>query len=124
MITNILLGTHDLRRAEVFYNELLAEFGARQVMKNARSILWKTPDSPVGIALCLPFDGQPASSGNGTMIGLKGQSAQNVTDIYNKAIGLGASCEGPPGERRPGVFAAYFRDPDGNKFGLFYTPRG
>ncbi|GAB3027008.1 VOC family protein [Bowmanella dokdonensis] len=121
MITNILLGSNDLKKAERFYDALLTEFGARQVMKNDRSILWKTPDSPVGIALCVPFDGQPASSGNGTMIGLKGKSPRNVTDIYNKALAMGASCEGPPGERRPGVYAAYFRDPDGNKFGIFHT---
>lgn len=35
------------------------------------------------------------------------------------ARSLGAPCEGPPGERFPGFYAAYFRDPDGNKLNAF-----
>jgi hypothetical protein len=34
-------------------------------------------------------------------------------------MSVGASDEGASGERFPGFYAAYFRDPDGNKFNAF-----
>lgn len=121
MLTNVLLGTNDLVRSESFYDALLALFDAKQVMKNERSILWKTRDDAVGIAVCLPFDGAPATHGNGAMVGLKARSIGHLVDLYETALRLGGSCEGAPGERRPGVHAAYFRDPDRNKFGIFFV---
>ncbi|WP_242101588.1 VOC family protein [Lysobacter sp. M2-1] len=121
MLTNVILGTNDLDRAEVFYDALLALFGARQVMKNDRSILWKPGDGGSGIAVCTPHDGQPATHGNGTMVGLRAGSLGELTRIYETALRLGGSCDGAPGERKPGVHAAYFRDPDKNKFGVFFV---
>lgn len=120
MLTNILLGTNDLARSEVFYDKLLGLLGAKQAMKNERSILWKSADNGVGIALCLPHNGAPATNGNGTMVGLKAGSFEELVNIHATALCLGGTCEGAPGERRPGVFAAYFRDPDLNKFGVFF----
>ena len=128
MISNVLLGTQDLSRAEKFYDQLLALFEAEQSLRNERSILWTSPHSPVGIALCLPFDGEAASCGNGAMVqwcngamvGLKATSITQLKQVYQTALALGGQCEGPPGERKPGVHAAYFRDLDGNKFGVFY----
>ena len=121
MVSNILLGTNDLKKAEGFFDGVLALFGASQTMQNERSILWKTPDEKVGIAVCLPFDGEAANHGNGAMVGLTATSRDMVSAVYNKAIALGGQCEGEPGERRPGVFAAYFRDLDNNKFGIFFV---
>jgi predicted lactoylglutathione lyase len=43
-----------------------------------------------------------------------------VDTLYAKAIELGASCEGEPGERIPGFYGAYFRDLDGNKLVFFH----
>lgn len=121
MISNIILGTNNLKRAEQFYDTLLALFGAEQVMRNERSILWKSADSESGIAVCTPFNGKPATHSNGSMVGLKANSLSQLQDVYTTALELGGSCEGKPGERKPGVNAAYFRDPDGNKFGIFYV---
>jgi len=70
MLTNALLGTNDLDRAEQFYDRLLALFGATKTMRTERSILWKPADGGVGIAVCVPFDGAPATHGNGSMLGL------------------------------------------------------
>ena len=121
MLTNVILGTNDLGKAEAFYDELLALFGATKVMKNERSILWKPGDGGSGIAVCTPFDGASATSGNGAMVGLKAKSLDELVTIYETALRLGGSCEGPPGERRSGVHAAYFRDLDRNKFGVFHV---
>ncbi|MDO6708625.1 VOC family protein [Photobacterium sp. 1_MG-2023] len=120
MISNILLGTNNIHRSEAFYDTLLALFGARKTMKTDRSILWQTENDSVGIAVCLPYDSQAATSGNGNMVGLKANSEAMVREVYQTALSLGGTCEGEPGERKPGVFAAYFRDPEQHKFGVFY----
>jgi hypothetical protein len=124
MLTNVILGTNDLGKAEVFYDSLLALFDAKQAMKNDRSILWKPGNGGSGIAVCMPHDGQPATNGNGTMVGLKAGSLDVLAVIYETALRLGGTCDGPPGERKPGVHAAYFRDLDQNKFGVFYVHTG
>ena len=36
-----------------------------------------------------------------------------------KALALGGSDEGAPGDRGDGFYAAYFRDLDGNKLNVF-----
>ena len=61
-----------------------------------------------------PFDGEPATNGNGTMIGLNVGSSEEVERLYAKALSLGGSCEGEPGQRGP-KFSAYVRDLDMNK---------
>ncbi|GAB6261195.1 VOC family protein [Photobacterium sp. CCB-ST2H9] len=119
MVSNILLGTNDIARSEAFYDALLALFDATKTMKTKRSVLWQTKNDSVGIAVCLPHDGEMATNGNGTMVGLKANSTDMVKKVYLTALELGGTDEGEPGERKPGVFAAYFRDPDNNKFGVF-----
>jgi predicted lactoylglutathione lyase len=42
-----------------------------------------------------------------------------VDELHARAIELGASDEGPPGERLPGFYGGYFRDVDGNKAVFF-----
>lgn len=73
----------------------------------------------LSIAICTSYNELVASNSNGSMVGLKANSNEMVSEVYNKAIELGGSCEGKPDERRQGVFAAYFRDLDHNKFGIF-----
>ncbi|MGR9580721.1 VOC family protein, partial [Pandoraea sputorum] len=64
-----------------------------------------------------------ASNGNGVMVGLDASSPEQVQAIYAAAMATGmATCEGQPGTRDcvPGLYAAYFRDPDGNKIGALH----
>lgn len=124
MLSNVILGTNDLAKAEVFYDALLVLIGARQAMKTDRSILWKPSDGGSGIAVCIPHDGQPATNGNGSMVGLKARTLSELNTVYETALRLGGTCEGPPGERRPGIHAADFRDLDQNKFGVFHVQAG
>jgi len=47
-------------------------------------------------------------------------SKPHADALYEKAISLGATCEGKPGQRVPDRFyGAYVRDPDGNKLCFF-----
>ena len=51
---------------------------------------------------------------------IPGGSRDKVDALHAKALQLGATDDGAPGERVPGVFyGAYVRDPDGNKL-CFY----
>ena len=67
------------------------------------------------------FDGSPATQGNGTMVAFTVPSIEKVKEIHSKAISLGASNEGDPGERYDGLYyGAYIRDLDGNKISIFH----
>jgi predicted lactoylglutathione lyase len=115
MIGYVTLGTNDLQRAAAFYDALLAVIGAKRVMENDKFIAWSTASDKPGIALTKPFDGKPATVGNGTMVALGVGSPEIVKALLAKALELGGKDEGAPGERYDGFYAAYFRDPDGNK---------
>ncbi len=120
MIGYTTLGTNDLPRAIEFYDALLGEMGGKQFINDGRIVVWGK--EPAGmVALCKPYDGKTASVGNGVMIALNAGSREMVDKLYNKAITLGGSDEGPPGPRGDdGFYGGYFRDLDGNKFVAFH----
>jgi predicted lactoylglutathione lyase len=115
----VTLGTNDLDRAAAFYDALFAEIGAKRMMDLGRGIAWGKSMSEPMFCVMKPFDGQPASVGNGVMIALAVGSRENVDRVYSKALELGARDEGPVGPRGEGFYGGYFRDPDGNKLVAF-----
>jgi catechol 2,3-dioxygenase-like lactoylglutathione lyase family enzyme len=119
MIGYVTLGTNDLGRAEKFYDELLAELGAKRIMTNERMRFYGAGRGQPMFVVCKPHDGKQASVGNGTMVALAAGSKEGVHRIYEKAIALGASDEGAPGPRGTGFYGGYFRDLDGNKLVAF-----
>lgn len=119
MIGYVTLGTNDLPRAAAFYDKIAGALGVARMMENDSFIAWGTPGGGAGIGLTKPFDGNAATIGNGVMVALECKDRAQVDEIYNLAISLGAKCEGPAGERWPGFYAGYFRDPDGNKLNAF-----
>ena len=119
MIGYVTVGTNDMPRAAAFYDALFAAIGAGRMMEMERYIAWGTAEDKPGFSVCKPFDGQPASVGNGVMIAFVVDAPHMVDALYNKAMELGATDEGPPGERGVGYYAAYFRDLDGNKLAFF-----
>lgn len=119
MIGYVSLGTNDLPRATAYYDKLLGELGAKRVMDFGRFILWSTSPTAAGLAVCTPHDGKPATVGNGVMAAIACESREQVDRMHALAIELGGTDEGKPGERAPGFYAAYFRDPDGNKLNFF-----
>lgn len=119
MIGYVTLGTNDLERAAKFYDALAAELGTPRMMEEETFIAWGTPDGPAGIAATKPYDGKVATVGNGTMVALQAKDTAQVDKLYELALANGGSCEGKPGPRGEGFYAAYFRDPDGNKLNAF-----
>jgi predicted lactoylglutathione lyase len=118
MLGYITLGTNNLERAAKFYDAIAAELGVSRMMETERFIAWGVPGGSAGIGLTKPFDGQPATIGTGVMAALRAKDSAQVDRLYDLAISLGGQDEGAPGPRG-GFYAAYFRDPDGNKLNAF-----
>ena len=125
MIGYITLGTNDIEKASAFYDELLAMIGAGRFMENDSIVVWATsPDTPA-LSVIKPYDGNPATVGNGMMISLLLDSPEKVDAFHAKALSLGGTDEGAPGERNAGgLYISYFRDLDGNKLAAFTMPTG
>jgi len=119
MIGYVTLGTNNLERAAKYYDTLLGELGGKRFMGDERFIAWSTGPTSPGVCLTKPYDGKPASVGNGVMVALVAQSSAQVDQLHKLALELGGSDEGPPGPRGGGFYAGYFRDPDGNKLNFF-----
>ena len=121
MIGYVTVGSNNIEKAVSFYDDLLAMLGAGRFMETDTFVAWAiTPDKPA-FSVTKPVDGKVATVGNGVMVALSADSAGLVDAVYAKAIELGGSDEGPPGQRGEGFYAAYFRDLDGNKLNIFYT---
>lgn len=120
MIGYVTVGTNDLARAARFYDAIAAEMGVGRMMEFDNFIAWGAPGGAAGIAATKPFDGNPASVGNGVMVALEATDQAQVDRIYGIALAHGGTDEGAPGPRGDqGFYACYFRDPDGNKLNAF-----
>ena len=115
MLGYVTLGTNDLERAAGFYDALLAPLEASRVEPNERICLWRTPNGGALLGVAKPFDGEPATVGNGTMAAITVASDELVDALHAKAMELGGTDEGAPGPRGKHFYCGYFRDLDGNK---------
>ncbi len=127
MFAYLCLGTSDMARSTRFYDAVLATLGHARCqtpgeddgdewagwglyedMGRVQQALW----------VCRPFDGNPPVPGNGAMVGLRATSWAAVRAFHAAALANGGTSEGAPGLRpqyNPDFYAAYVRDPDGNK---------
>ena len=120
MIGYVTLGTADIARGAVFYDAVAKVLGFGRMMEEETFIAWGEFEGPgAGISITKPFDGNDASVGNGTMVALNAKDPAQVDEVYATAIAQGGTCEGKPGDRGGGFYAAYFRDLDGNKLNAF-----
>ena len=114
----ITLGTNDVARAGRFYDAALAPLGLiRRATEDAEVGYGLPSDHRTRIWITQPYDGKPASIGNGSMLALVATSQQAVQEFHTAALAAGGTDEGAPGLRPygPAFYAAYVRDPDGNK---------
>ena len=121
MIGYVTIGVNDMDRAKAFYTELLADKGASVLMDIGRiAFIGKSMAEPM-LAVCVPYNEDDPHPGNGNMFAISADSKEDAAALYQKAIELGGSCEGEPGQRIEDMFyGGYARDPDGNKM-VFYV---
>jgi catechol 2,3-dioxygenase-like lactoylglutathione lyase family enzyme len=127
MFTYVCLGTNDLECAIRFYDAALGALGLERCDTSGETSWngwagWGTYRNhgaqEVALWLCEPFDGKQATAGNGTMVALHAKSWEAVDCFHAAALANGGSSEGAPALRpqyNPDFYAAYVRDPDGNK---------
>jgi predicted lactoylglutathione lyase len=121
MIGYVMLGANNYERALDFYDKVLAPIGAKRAMDFGVSTAYSNGQGAM-LVVTQPFNKEPATSGNGTMIALQMPSKEKVHEVYDAAIANGARCEGPAGARGETFYAGYFRDLDGNKLCAFFAP--
>ena len=110
------VGSNQLEEAKVFYDGLLSSIGMKPFFEHpsgGRLYSMGRTDGLFGVLG--PYDGDPATVGNGSLAGFNFDTREAVDAFHAKALELGATDDGSPGERSPGVYFAYFRDLDGNK---------
>ena len=120
MIGYVTIGAADFDRSLAFYDALLGSIGAKRLMElEGFVLLGSSVDEPC-VAVVNPYDEKPQSVGNGMMVALRLDSKEAVDTLYTKALDLGGTDEGPPGDRDGIFYAGYFRDLDGNKLNAFF----
>jgi catechol 2,3-dioxygenase-like lactoylglutathione lyase family enzyme len=127
MFTYVSFGTNDLARAARFYDATLGALGLERCDTSGDPnwegwLGWGTYEDhgarELALWVCTPFDGRAASVGNGTMVALKAATWDQVDQFHAAAIAHGGTSVGAPALRpqyNPDFYAAYVRDPDGNK---------
>ena len=125
MISYVTIGALDADASVGFYDAVLGAVGYARTFFDAG---W-AGYAPGGegtqmVYLCPPFDGQPARPGNGIMIGFSADSPAAVDAAHAAALAHGGTDEGAPGPRPADsatTYAAYVRDPIGNKLAVVWT---
>lgn len=127
MLNHVMLGSNDIERSKRFYDAVLGVLGAGEPVRNVNPTgqirLFYRHD---GSTFCLtqPIDGNEATMANGSTIGFKCNSPEQVKAFHDVAVAHGGqSIEDPPGLRSGSMGAlhlAYVRDPDGHKLCALY----
>lgn len=123
-LLDVTLGTRDLARAVRFYDPVMATIGLRRLPDAPEGWAGWGPQQGTGLWLCMPFDGRPATPGNGTMVTFAATGAAQVRAFHAAALAHGGQDEGAPGTRsryEPSFYVAYVRCPDGHKLAAAFT---
>lgn len=120
MLAYVSVGVADFDRAIRFYDAVLGCLGQARSWTSAEDG-WAGWGDPRCFYIARPFDGGPPSAGNGAMTAFAVATEALVVAAHAAGLAAGGTCEGPPGPRPQygmGFFAAYLRDPEGNKLAL------
>lgn len=123
MLYYVTLGTNDLDRARRFYDPVLATLGVTPIDAGSQEASYGTPGATdPSLYITAPYDKQPATRGNGTMLALTAATRTEVASFHAAALANGGSDEGAPGLRyAANFFSCYVRDPDGNTLSAVCT---
>jgi catechol 2,3-dioxygenase-like lactoylglutathione lyase family enzyme len=127
MLSYVYFGTNNFQKAVAFYSAILTPLGMERCITGdpqwdriaaGWGICKDCGTRDVGFWIGKPFDQKPASAGNGSMVAFSAGSWRSVDDFHAAALANDGVCDGAPGLRlryAPDFYAAYVRDPDGNK---------
>jgi hypothetical protein len=109
------VGSNRLTEAKAFYDALLGSAGMHSVFEHPSGGRIYGKGNSLIFGVLGPFDGNPATVGNGTMLAFAFRTRAEVDAFHAQALKLGGTDEGAPGLRGEGFYFSYFRDLDGNK---------
>jgi catechol 2,3-dioxygenase-like lactoylglutathione lyase family enzyme len=125
MFSHVMVGAEDVALMGRFYDAFFAPLGVGRFFEggDGRVIGWRGDGAGGKFFIGVPFDGGPASAGNGWMAAFSAPSREAVDQAHEAALAHGGTDEGPPGLRphyAPDYYGAYVRDPEGNKMHVVY----
>ena len=115
VFSHACLGASDLDASTTFYDAALAPLGVKNMGPFGDTSVLYGKTKPALLVL-KPGNGE-APSANGVTLGFAAASPADVDAFHTAGVAAGGTCEGAPGTRGhlPGAYAAYLRDPAGNK---------
>jgi catechol 2,3-dioxygenase-like lactoylglutathione lyase family enzyme len=126
MIGYVTIGALNSEQSGKFYDAVLGAIGYARAFSDGGWIGYGVKGSDEhNVFICPPFDGKPATSGNGTMIAFTAKTQEQVKAAHAAGLANGGKDEGAPGYRPPDKqswYGAYLRDPTGNKIAVFFKP--
>lgn len=130
MFNHIMLGANDIEKSKTFYEKVLGVLGfegkgfENTASSGHRRVFFQHNGG--ALAISEPIDNEPATHGNGSTIGFKCDSPEQVKQFHDVAVANGGtSCEGAPGLREGAMgpmHLSYVRDPSGNKLCALHRP--
>lgn len=116
IFTHVTLGTNNFDAAVTFYDATLKSLGINNLGKLHDTAMMYGLETFEFVVLT-PSNGESACSANGGTIGFAADSRDAVHKFHEAGLASGGTNEGEPGPRNfaPNAYAAYLRDPDGNK---------
>ena len=121
IISHVSIGTNQFERAVAFYDSVLATLGCKQMMAYPGAVAYGRAFPEFWVQT--PFDGRPATLGNGTHFGFVANSKEAVHAFHAAALAAGGTDDGAPGPRADytdAYYGCFVRDLDGHKIEATY----
>lgn len=115
IFSHVFLGAADIDQSVAFYDAALGALGIDNLGPFGNGWVLYGRDKPAFI-IARPGNGESPSS-NGATVGFAAATTAEVDAFHAAGLAAGGTDEGQPGPRDhlPGAYAAYLRDPVGNK---------
>tara|TARA_R110000787_G_scaffold20580_21_gene61211 strand:- start:2941 stop:3327 length:387 start_codon:yes stop_codon:yes gene_type:complete len=116
IFTHVCLGAQDLAASKAFYDAALGALGIDSLGPMGEKGFLYGQGAPEFVIL-EPANGEPACHANGGTLGFSATARAQVRAFHEAGLANGGTDEGAPDPRSfmPTAYAAYLRDPAGNK---------
>ena len=121
IISHISIGTNNFDRAVIFYDKVLSTLGCKQLMMHPGAVAYGKEFPEFWVQT--PFNGEPATTGNGSHIGFIANTKEAVHAFHEAALSEGGKDDGAPGpgpDYGDAYYGCFIRDLDGNKIEATY----
>lgn len=128
MLSYLFIGANDVEASARFYEAILSPLKYEKELSEGHycfslpEIVDKS-NGPGSLHIARPFNGEPATAGNGMMPALRAESRAKVNEVHAAGVASGGTDEGEPGIREAytaDFYVASLRDPVGNKIAVFF----